>query len=66
MNKQHAALRISGFLAPSIHQINRLIGDSVFEPFLKVAQKNAKDGALCKMNKERTGNRKVSGSFWSR
>ena len=41
-----------------------------FGPFPKVAhslhEKSAKDGALCKRDKKRTGNLSVSGIFWSR
>ena len=46
--------------APRISQINRPIGDCVFGPFPEVAhplhEKSAKDGALCKRDKKRTGN----------
>ena len=39
----------------------------VFGPFPKVAhplhEKSAKDGALCKRDKKRTGNPKISGHF---
>ena len=46
------------------------IGNRVFGPFPKVAhplhEKSAKDGALCKRDKKRTGNLSVSGFFWSR
>lgn len=51
-------------------QICTPTGDSVFGPFPKVAhplhEKSAKDGALCKRDKKRTGNLSVSGFFWSR
>ncbi len=56
--------------APRFSQIHRTIGDRVFGPFPKVAhplhEKSAKDGALCKVNKKRTGNLSVSGDFWSK
>lgn len=43
---------------------------AVFGPFPKVAhslhEKSAKDDALCKRDKKRTGNLLVSGVFWSR
>lgn len=56
--------------APRFSQINRPIRDRVFGPFPKVAhplhEKSAKDGALCKRDKKRTGNLSVSGIFWSR
>ena len=54
--------------APRISQINRLIGDCVFGPFPEVAhplhEKSAKDSALCKRDKKRTGNLSISGFFW--
>jgi len=51
--------------APRISQNHRPIGDCVFGPFPEVAhplhEKSAKDGALCKRDKKRTGNLSVSG-----
>ena len=56
--------------APRIRQILRPIGDHVFGPFPKVAhplhEKSAKDGALCKRDKKRTGILSDSGILWSR
>ena len=46
------------------------INNAVFGPFPKVAhplhEKSAKDGALCKLNKKRTGILSDSGIFWSK